>query len=478
MKVLVISLLRMGDLLMQKPLLDKLAASGHQIHLLMNAQFEGVTPVLADVVKKFHYFDRESYQRSAGEAHFNIFYGVQKIDALLDQLNEEEFDAIYNFTHNRLSAILTGAIRAGVKKGCHYNSGSFQGFDSPWIRYFNTHFSAPRGSVFHYTELLGKAFSIPASPIPVRTGVRNEGLILMQCFTSDAKKNWPLQNFKQLKNEIEKRHPYHLVRVLAAPNEVKALKEHFQDIDIWEADLQTAQWILQEAGVFVGLDTSIKHLAALVGTPVVEICLGGSDVAKTSAFQEGALSVMANVACAPCGHSEACPQKSHLCAEDVSVMKVVEQVSRQIAGVPVEADVDREADRIVWETYLEGSSQGKFAPTPSYMARTLRLLEWQLRLEKALSHSHPMKLREKVDKNDVSQFILIAQEILKSKQDKAAYFLSLTDALIHTPPEGGAMFNALEKALSESRQLLKIRSDLTIGVRDASYDRKIFEAGA
>ncbi|MFP5519699.1 MAG: glycosyltransferase family 9 protein [Bdellovibrionia bacterium] len=478
MKTLVISILRIGDLLMQKPLLQSLKDQGHEVHVLMNKQFQTASELVADVVDKFFYFDRELYQKSAGEAQYNILYGSQLINELITELNSESYINIYNFTHTRLSAVLTGAIGAKTRFGAHYLQGTFHGNSSPWAEYFNTHFSAPRGSLFHYTDLLAKMFNLKVKPFEIRQRSQRNQLIFLQCFTSDKKKNWNLKNFVDLKKAIEEKYPFHLVKVLAAPQEVRELSSYFESLDIWECDLATVAMLLKEASLLIGLDTSLKHLAAIQGTPVVEINLGSADNIKTSVYSQKIWQVSSNVGCSPCAHATACPQSSHLCGEQITPQNVLNAVQEALALRANDFEQDLESDRLVWEIYLQGYSERRFQPSATYLARTLKLMEWQVRLEKALTANSRLFNVQNLQKDDVADFILLGQEILKSKSDKGAYFLKLTDALIHTPPRGDLMLRELEKAAQESRTLLKIRSDFSLGVKSGQNYGTNFEVGA
>ncbi len=77
MKILVLSLLRLGDIIQQEPLLKGLREKhpSAEIHLLLNRQFASVERVLDSVVDKYIYFDRESLQK-AWEKRPTIFYGL------------------------------------------------------------------------------------------------------------------------------------------------------------------------------------------------------------------------------------------------------------------------------------------------------------------------------------------------------------------------------------------------------------------
>lgn len=484
MKVLCLSLLRLGDIFMQIPLYQELKKRGNSVHLLVNKQFSASESFLLRFVDRVFYFDREFYQQSCGEAQFNLMSGYQQIGQLIELLNVESYECIYNFTNTRLSAVLMGAIRASEKKGYQYTNDRFQSHSSAWLDYLNTHFSFPHGSLFHYTEILGNAFEIPISPAPVRKRLnRREPLILLQCFTSDAKKNWPLIQFQILAQTLQIKYPMALIRVLATPQESVDLKKYFSDEEIWIADIEMSFELLKQADLFIGLDTSIKHLAVLARTPVVEINLGSSDTQKTGAFLQQRTAWASSIACAPCSHEQKCLQVSHKCSESLEVSTILHLAEKSLRGESQQRSSEEWADRIIWEKYLfknnidlyEAGMHLKLGQ--NYLQNTMHLAKWQQRLEMALSRNNRLAQSKEINKNDIAEFMAIAKEILSSKLDRGSYFLRMIDTLLWANHDGSQFFQQAQKAIRESGELVQLRKEIIKGNKDARVSSKTIREG-
>lgn len=480
MKVLCLSLLRLGDIFMQIPLFNEMKRNQKIVHLLIHKQFAPSEQFLLRFVDQVSYFDRETYQRSCGESQFNILFGFQQIKDLIAQLNLESYDSIYNLTNTRLSAVLMGAIDADEKKGFQFIEGQFQATQNAWLRYLNTHFSFPNGSLFHYTEILGHAFDISVSPLPIKKRLNQKSpLILLQCFTSDQKKNWPLIQFHILAQTLQVKYPMALVRVIAAPSEVNDLKRYFKDEEIWTSDIETAYELLKQADLFIGLDTSIKHLAALAQIPVVEINLGSADARKTGAFLQGVHSWSASIACAPCSHDQKCSQVSQKCAESLEVATVLNHVDKALRGQAPQKSGDEWADRLVWDKYLSKNSLHLYEAgmhlkiSSAYIQNTIHFSKWQDRLEMALVRNNRLAQSKEINKNDIADFLSVAKEILSAKLDKGSYFLRLIDALLWTGQDGAEFFKMAELSIKESGELIKFRKELIKGSKDAGVTPKI-----
>lgn len=328
MIILGISLLRLGDLILQKPLIEGLKKKYPQceIHLLVNKQFAQAEFLFSGLVDRFIYFDRELLQKSCGENEFNIFWGLQNLKTFIEEINKIEYDRVYNFTHNRLTAHLAGMIKTKKQVGIYSRAGVFFGLNNPWIQFFNSYFGRPEAVGFHYTELLAKALEIPIR-LPSRALLPNPGgkCILLQPLTSDSKKNWGLEKFKALVNKLEQETTYR-VQVLGAPFEKEILERFFPASQLLICDLQSAVGHLAGAELLITGDTSIKHLAALYAVPTIELSLGSSQPLQVGTYAQDGIILESRVPCGPCPHSQPCSQATHLCAEKLSVAAVFSAV--------------------------------------------------------------------------------------------------------------------------------------------------------
>ncbi|QDK44139.1 lipopolysaccharide heptosyltransferase-I [Bdellovibrio sp. ZAP7] len=495
MKILVVSLLRLGDIIQQQPLLKALREKNPQaqIHLLINRQFSHVEGLLTGLVDNYHYFDRDSLQRGLGEASFNILWSHHQLDQLVQTLNNENYQQVLNFTHNKLSAYLLGALQVPMKKGLHHFEGKFQGLENPWLRYFNDRFSGVQPSLFHYVELLGKSFDLPVQKAAAMPATKSKQ-VLFQCLTSDTKKNWGLNNFKKLKETIESSLVDYKVKVLCAPFEKESLKAYFTDSDLIACDLLGAQEMLKQSCLLVTGDTSIKHLASQLGVPTVEIVLGSSDWTKTAAYSAATEIVSAQVPCAPCSHSQACSQKSQICAEQITVDQVFAAVWDKLSKKASVSTVSiRDIERTSWSLQLDGGSQShvlSYASTALQFSETFpkanlsqvladaRKLQaqydtWLQALESSFPSRKEIAAKTQLKSQDIGEFILTAQDIIKSKKDAAGYFQSIVENLMTRFSSTLQFHEKMQAALAEVRELLQSRGQfihsLEIVLKEGAY---------
>lgn len=115
-----------------------------------------------------------------------------------------------------------------------------------------------RHAVDFYLEQVGAPLgAVPQLPVTRRRG---EAAVIHP-FSGSARKNWPLENFRRLADELSRQMP---VCWTAGPEE--ALAEAVRFDDLWDL----AEW-LAGARLYIGNDSGISHLAAACGVPVVAL---------------------------------------------------------------------------------------------------------------------------------------------------------------------------------------------------------------
>jgi heptosyltransferase III len=129
----------------------------------------------------------------------------------------------------------------------------------------------PPGANIHAADFFlkqpgGAGDAVPRIQFPP---VPREDFVIIHPFSGSARKNWPLDRFRELAGRLN-----FPVRWCAGPEEALDDAEHFNDL------YELGSW-LRTARVYIGNDSGITHLAAAAGTPVVAI-FGPTDPAVWS----------------------------------------------------------------------------------------------------------------------------------------------------------------------------------------------------
>lgn len=358
MKILVISLLRLGDLILQEPLFKGLKHKypNSEIHVLINDQFLQVQTITKSV-DRWWGFPRKKFQDQLVEKPSMHQKAFSDLTEIINSIKVENFDIVYNFTNNYLSAQLMNLLDIKEKKGAHFIGGRKNEPRNRWEDYLNEHFSQINGSLFNYADVLGRALEIPVSTQECRR-MGEPGPIYLQTLTSDSKKNWGLKNFAQLKEKLKNRWPRRKVMVLSSPDEKHIIRDHFDDDEILVLNLAEVQQCLKTASLLISGDTSLVHLADQENCPTLGLYLGSGDFRKTGPWQnQGSFILSPLVSCYPCSHSLPCIQKTHLCAQDISIEKVFEWAvsiieDRKISLKDNQISASEQIEKKLWESYL------------------------------------------------------------------------------------------------------------------------------
>lgn len=336
MKVLFVSLHRLGDLIMHAHVLKAFKEeTGHSISLLTHSFFKQV-PFLFPFIDEVFIFERELCQRSIGESELNKVWPYYHITELLNKINIQHYDKVIDLSQSETSSRWMTFINAPCKTGVAYNheqTVKAHCSENVWMRYLHT-FSS---SQIHFIDLFKKALNLTLSSLPQAVSIQHKEhnkRIVFQTLSSDAKKNWPTFKWIQLIQKVQKEFPDYELIILASSSEWQLLQKSFSDIapsvQVLNASISEVFALLKEASLLITLDTAIKHLATWAGTPIVELALGSSNPKETGAYQEGALILHPQISCSPCRHSNACSQSSFLCHEDLSVNSVLLAVQLQL----------------------------------------------------------------------------------------------------------------------------------------------------
>ena len=337
MKILVLSLLRLGDILLSTAVLRSLRRQypNAEIHILINGQFSSVADMIP-YVNKVYTFDRAGIQQIIGSQERNLLEAYFRVEDLVEQLQTERYNKVINLTHNRLSGWLTTLVACPDTKGVMFGSQGTFSVGSKWFDYLNDFIDSGKTNVFHFVDVFhygadlvtsdrrielqgtdsGKNFAdLTLAPFSGRT------LVAIQPFSAEAKKTFSITKWIEIAQTIKRLDPSLEILILGSALEEKDVLEICAAVSAVPVvcNLAEAFSILNRTQLLISGDTSIKHLAAAVAKiKILEISLGSSEYLKTGAYKDGATIIQGLSPCAPCSHRTLCTQATHLCADAIS----------------------------------------------------------------------------------------------------------------------------------------------------------------
>lgn len=332
MKSLVVSLMRLGDLIMMRDLLLAYKRDRKMdLHVLVYKELEFCID-LFPFVDQWHFIDRMSMQESGKSLDLSILDNIYQLDSLVQNLKTYQYKSLVSLSHNKVSHHLLSVLAEEDQEiiGSHELEGEVL-FGSPWIKYLNDFGGSGDGGTYHLLDIYKNALGLKdfsSSEIDPNLFYGNEyatpmeDYICVQISSNEEKKTFSHKKWAESFEFYRLLEPTMKILVLGAPSEKEMLEEFkekypIKNMEVVACSLKNAKALIARAKMLVTPDTSIKHLAMGTDTKIFEISLGSSQVNLLGAFSANSLILSSKQACSPCSHSSACPYERFRCQDDM-----------------------------------------------------------------------------------------------------------------------------------------------------------------
>jgi len=155
-----------------------------------------------------------------------------------------------------------------------------------------------------------------------------ESFILIHPGTSDKKKEWNIQGWKTIINDLKQSgvkivlcggsNDIHIVKAILSEGSQNGIVNITSPLP-----LEVFAGVVKRASLVIGLDSFPCHLAAALGTPTVVLWSGINDPAQWRPYGNNVKIVRKDPSCAPCYRSKGCEQMTCM---DISPEEVLERV--------------------------------------------------------------------------------------------------------------------------------------------------------
>lgn len=337
MKILFISMLRIGDFFMHLKIINEYhkAHPRAEIHILANDLLDIPLPDFGFDFK-IHFFKREKFKKDINNLFVPLTYPIWELQELISKLNSEKFDIVYDLTFQKISGQFLEKINASEKHGVLYHAQS-KVLGTSKTADFVKKMTDLKDST-HYMDLLRDAVGLDyfSDDLHHNLQVKNifkteieKKYILLQVLTSDPKKNIDMKKWQELAAHLEETEPNNkIIKILCGPNELEVVKKYFASEKILSVNFLELTSYFESTDLLVTLDTSVKHLATYFDIPIVEISVGSSHPYKTSAYSLTKEILSGHSHCRPCSHSSQCSQASHICEDNIKVEDLIHAINK------------------------------------------------------------------------------------------------------------------------------------------------------
>ena len=323
MRILVIQMCRVGDILMTGPLLRGLRREHPSAHIaLMVMDGFAHTPLPAHLYDRLIPFPfaglttQMSGRGDSWQASLDLLQGF-----LRDVAAEGPYTLVINLAHTNLSALVTSLVPATSRTGFVMRRDRRSGIDSAWMTYLRAAVRSREMGCFHLVDLfswtggvgrdaLGLEIAITADErawaeafIETRA-LAGRPLIAMQLGASDDAKRWPVEHFAALADRLD---PALGEIVLVGGPADRPLAAAFRAAgarpvadSTGETSLGQLAALLAQCQLLITNDTGPMHVAAAVGTRVLDLSSGPVSAFETGPYGDGHLVIEPETPCYPC----------------------------------------------------------------------------------------------------------------------------------------------------------------------------------
>ena len=368
-EILVVNTMRMGDLIQTTPMLAGLKKKwpDARITVLVNSAFKEICKDLPFIDNLIICKKSEFVKMFEKENKYSLVECYRRIEELIDEVNQTEYDLALNLTPSLDSALLTSMFSAREMRGVTVGADGVRVIRHPWQRYFMNVIPSRKYNPFHLCDIMIKTAGIPSSGDGLSLSVSDEEsaktrafleqfgvndgdlLISFQLGASQELRTWPVASFARLGDLLTESLKARIL--LTGSNSEEKLGKEFESAFshkainlIGKTNLREVAALLKRCSILVTNDTGPLHIATAVGTTAIALFLGHACCRETGPYGEDHYVIEADILCSPCGHAVKCT--NHLCKKMVTPDCVLELAARILSS----GRIEKLEDGPVWES--------------------------------------------------------------------------------------------------------------------------------
>jgi ADP-heptose:LPS heptosyltransferase len=353
-RILVVQFCRLGDILQTTPLLRGLRRKYPDAEIVL-----GVLDGFAHAPVPTHLYDRLAIfpfdgLGTAGDAPAPGWQTAARIvRSFVHSLGDAPFNLVLNLTGSPTANLLSAIVPSNRVEGGVIAPDRTRVVRGEWMIYFWSSLLARSQGAINLVDLFRLAGGVPADARGLEIavaktdeafaaewlatrGIADEPLIAVQLGASDERKRWSPESFAAMANLL----PASTGRLLfVGANNERPLVEHaVARLDrtalnaLGETTVPQLAALLARCRLLLTNDTGTMHVAAAVGTRIVDLSTGPVFVHETGPYAEGSLAIEPASGCFPCVAGAVCHHLS--CREDFTPLDIAAVVQFALGTGP------------------------------------------------------------------------------------------------------------------------------------------------
>ena len=252
--------------------------------------FQGENPNLKDVRIKLH----------------NFVHDIKKLD----------FNLVVNLSFTKASSFLTTLISQKLKMGIYRNNIAQIGIDDKWSQYVYSNILESSSSPFNLVDIYKSMLGAKEIDVTNFLTPKNK-VITIHPFASHIRKAWPTAKWSELIYKLLKEDKEVEINIVGSSADkddlIKITSNPSLEIynrrinsHVGKGTIEDTFNILADSHLFIGHDSMVSHLAAILRMPSVILSLGTVKPHETTPYNDRAVNLAPRNKCFPCNLSTSC----------------------------------------------------------------------------------------------------------------------------------------------------------------------------
>lgn len=299
MAILVIQLARFGDIFQTRPALSALRRRfpGEDVHLLVRERFAAAAHATCDAKIRIHALpSAEILAAVCEDGEAGVERSLEKMNAFVAGLRQTSFSHIINLSFSPFSSYLTEALTENntVVSGYTRHADGYLNIPDDSSAYFYAQVGIGRHNRYHLTEIFAAVAGVDLIPQDFTLGFspKRNGTVVIHLGASQAEKAYPPELWREVLNGLQGRIGK-LILVGSADERAMAVKvaedlpPHLVSNQVGESSIEDLVRWVAEAELVIGADSAPVHIAALTGTPVLNLSCAAVNFWETGPVSAG-----------------------------------------------------------------------------------------------------------------------------------------------------------------------------------------------
>ncbi len=315
-KMALVQLTRIGDVIQTFQAANQLKLENPNVELTLIARKKmasGIMFLLEQTFDNVILIDTQSFFEKPTD---NLKTCLTKLHNFVFDLKKYDFNIVINLSFCKTSSYLTTLIKPKVIMGIHRNERSQLAINDKWSQYIYSNVMSTPNCPFNLVDIYKNMLGAKEAHVN-NFNLDTKNQIIIHPFASSRKKSWGPNKWTELIYKLLKENKETTIVMVGAKHDKENADrifthpslQLFKDRIINKTETNTIEESFNDLAaskLFIGHDSMVSHLAAVIRIPSIVISLGTVRPHETTPYSDKVINIAAKNKCFPCNVETSC----------------------------------------------------------------------------------------------------------------------------------------------------------------------------